>query len=71
VYERKVEWSGGLVRVLVRIESWKVGRRGPTPAVFVSVAFKGVSSDVSLLFAALVGKFVSVAAKGVRGVDCW
>ena len=34
---------------------------------FVSVASKGLSFGVSLLFATLAGRCVSVAAKGVRG----
>ena len=34
---------------------------------FVSVAAKGLSPAVSLLFATLAGKSISVAAKGVRG----
>jgi len=34
---------------------------------FVSVAGKGLSPAVSLLFATLAGKSISVAAKGVRG----
>jgi hypothetical protein len=33
---------------------------------FVSVAFKGFSQAVSLLFATLAGRSVSVAAKGFR-----
>jgi hypothetical protein len=41
------------------------------PLFFVSVAFKGVSFGVSLLFTTLAERFVSVAAKGVRGADCW
>ena len=47
------------------------GRATPAPLFFVSVAFKGVSFGVSLLFAALVGRFVSVVVKGVTGVRCW
>ena len=38
-----------------------------TPLFFVSVASKGVSLAVSLLFATLAGISISVAAKGVRG----
>jgi hypothetical protein len=33
---------------------------------FVSVASKGLSQDVSLLFATLAGRFVSVAVKGLK-----
>src|SRR5882724_5278360 len=43
----------------------------PTPLFFVSVASKGLSPGVSLLFATLAREFVSVAAKRVTGVDCW
>jgi hypothetical protein len=39
----------------------------PTPLFFVSVASKGFSHGVSLLFATLAGRFISVAAKGLRG----
>jgi hypothetical protein len=34
---------------------------------FVSVASKRVSWTVSLLFATLTGRFINVAAKGLRG----
>ena len=37
----------------------------PTPLFFVSVAAKGVSHAVSLLFATLAGEPISVAAKGL------
>ena len=37
----------------------------PTPLFFVSVADKGVSPVVSLLFATLAGEFIRVAAKGL------
>ena len=36
------------------------------PVVFVSVASKGLTHSVSLLFATLVRRPISVAAKGVR-----
>ena len=39
--------------------------RGPHPLFFVSIASKGFSSAVSLLFATLAGSFTSVADKGV------
>ena len=42
-----------------------------TPLFFVSVAAKGFSKRVSLLFATLAGRFISVAAKGFMGADCW
>ena len=38
---------------------------------FVSVAAKGVSSTVSLLFATLAGRCISVAAKGLTRTRCW
>src|SRR5947209_24811 len=43
----------------------------PSPMFIVSVAAKGLSPVVSLLFATLAGKSISVAAKGVRGAICW
>src|SRR5260370_26078581 len=43
----------------------------PTPYFFVSVASKGLSQAVSLLFATLAGKSISVAAKGLMEADCW
>ena len=43
----------------------------PHPLFFVSVASEGLSNRVSLLFAALVGRSISVAAKGLMGADCW
>jgi hypothetical protein len=39
---------------------------GCYPMFFVNVASKGFGCDVSLLFATLAGRFVSVAAKGFR-----
>jgi hypothetical protein len=38
----------------------------PHPLVFVSVASKGFGYDVSPLFATLAGRFISVAAKGLK-----
>jgi hypothetical protein len=43
----------------------------PTPAFFVSVASKEVRFPVSLLFATLAGRFISVAAKGLTVSWCW
>src|SRR4029077_18268343 len=43
----------------------------PLPLIFVSVASKGFSPDVSLLFATLAGRSISVEAKGFRGADRW
>jgi hypothetical protein len=37
----------------------------PSPVFFVSVASKGFSYTVSLLFATLTGRCVNVAAKGL------
>jgi hypothetical protein len=39
----------------------------PHPLFFISVASKRVSFFVSLLFATLAGRSISVAAKGVMG----
>jgi hypothetical protein len=36
------------------------------PPFFVSVASKGLSQTVSLLFATLAGRYISVAVKGLR-----
>jgi hypothetical protein len=38
----------------------------PSPLFFVSVAAKGVNFAVSLLFATLAKRSISVAAKGLR-----
>jgi hypothetical protein len=48
-------------------EGWNVKEQSgdPSPGFFVSVASKGVRFSVSLLFATLAERFVSVAAKGV------
>ena len=43
----------------------------PHPPVFVSVASKELSPTVSLLFATLAGRTISVAAKGLTGAGCW
>src|SRR6266446_3050094 len=43
----------------------------PTPLFFVSVASKGFSLAVSLLFATLAGRSISVAVKGLRRTKCW
>src|SRR5712692_6877215 len=42
----------------------------PHPLFFVSVASKGLSHAVSLLFATLAWGSISVAAKGLTGADC-
>ena len=41
------------------------------PPVFVSVATKGLSPAVSLLFATLAGRFINVAAKGLTIQTRW
>ena len=43
----------------------------PLPLFFVRAESKGPSSAASLLFATLAGRFISVAAKGLMGADCW
>ncbi len=40
----------------------------PYPVFFVSVASKGLSRAVSLLFATLAGRSISVAAKGLKAI---
>src|SRR6267142_1932344 len=42
-----------------------------SPLVFLSVASKGFTTTVSLLFATLARRSISVAAKGLTGADCW
>src|SRR5258708_38963352 len=46
-----------------QVKRCEVDGRPPTPLFFVSVASKGLSQAVSLLFATLVGRSISVAAK--------
>ena len=48
-----------------------VNHNTPHPLFFVSVASKGVSPAVSLLFATLAWRSISVAAKGLTGAPCW
>jgi hypothetical protein len=43
----------------------------PTPRFFVNIASKKVSSAVSLLFAILAGRSISVAAKGLMQANGW
>jgi hypothetical protein len=47
------------------------GSREVPPVFFVSVASKGFSQAVSLLFATLAGESISVAAKGFRIQPGW
>jgi hypothetical protein len=42
--------------------------RGPLPHFFVSVASKRLSHSVSLLFATLAGRHISVATRGLGGI---
>src|SRR6266404_9919646 len=43
----------------------------PHPLFFVSAESKGLRDRVNPLFATLAGRFISVAAKGLMGADCW
>ncbi len=49
-------------------ERTALGLKEDTPVFFVSVASKRVSPAVSLLFATLAGRSISVAAEGVNPV---
>jgi hypothetical protein len=49
-------------------ERWNV-KIAPNPRFFVSVASKGFSIDVSLLFATLTGRPIRVANKGVGDAE--
>jgi hypothetical protein len=54
---------------LKRLQGWESERRRaevPTPLFLVDVASKGFSSSVSLLFATLAGKTISVASKELK-----
>jgi hypothetical protein len=54
---------------LKRLRGWEseTSKGGaPTPLFFVSVASKGFISTVSLLFATLAGRSISVASKGLK-----
>jgi hypothetical protein len=54
---------------LKRLQRWASERRragAPTPLFFVSVASKGFSHGISLLFATLVGESISVASKELK-----
>jgi hypothetical protein len=44
---------------------------GVPPTFFVNIASKKVSSAVSLLFAILAGRSISVAAKGLMQANGW
>ena len=52
-------------------ERTALGLKEDTPVFFVSVASKRVSTAVSLLFATVTGKFISVAAKGLMRTKRW
>jgi hypothetical protein len=47
--------------------SSRMGRIPPHPVFFVSVASKGLSQAVSLLFATLTGRSIRVADKKLKG----
>jgi hypothetical protein len=56
----------GLKDVPLPRDAWSAMEAAPlAPVFFVSVAFKGFSPAVSLLFATLAGNLISVAVKGV------
>ena len=48
--------------------SWLTITQTPPPVFFVSVASKGLSQTVSLLFATLAWRCISVAAKGLKAI---
>jgi len=52
-------------------DEFQNGENTPTPPFFVSVASKGFSSAVSLLFATLARRSISVVAKGLMEAKCW
>jgi hypothetical protein len=57
--------TAGNLRIAGRLAGLKMGIY-PSPLFFVSVAAKGVNFAVSLLFATLAKRSISVAAKGLR-----
>ncbi len=57
--------------VLAEWVVYHLGPLSPSPLFFVSVAYKGLSQAVSLLFATLAGISISVAAKVLMGAKCW
>jgi hypothetical protein len=68
VHEKK-GWAR--VRAKVREERETFGLTDVTSVFFVSVAAKGFSDPVSLLFATLAASSISVAAKELTGTDGW
>jgi hypothetical protein len=67
---------GGVVRETSRLLGFWLAllvnnNRTPSPLFLVSVASKGLSPTVSLLFATLAGKTISVAAKGLTRMLRW
>ena|SRR5437868_6505674 len=50
---------------------FQIGKDTPHPWFFVSVASKGFSFSVSLVFATLARQSISVASKEVRRAMCW
>jgi hypothetical protein len=66
VIEKKNRCATGFSTFLARHgKKYRLGGRDPSPLFFVSVAAKGLSDSVSLLFATLVGSSISVADKGL------
>src|ERR1700682_113864 len=61
--------SGGR-GAIVTPKEWPFNHNRP-PLFFVSVASKELSPTVSLLFATLAGRSISVAARGLTRADCW
>ena len=54
--------------VLAEWVVYHLGPLSPSPLFFVSVAYKGLSQAVSLLFATLARGSISVAAKGLKAI---
>jgi hypothetical protein len=52
------------------LDSWLTITGTPAPVFFVSVASKGLSQAVSLLFATLARRPINVAAKGLKAIGC-
>jgi hypothetical protein len=65
------EVTSGMQRTHLSVGTARKSGRGAHPLFFVSVASKGVRFSVSLLFATLARRSISVAAKGLTGADCW
>jgi hypothetical protein len=59
-------FGGSGASELPKVRTRGRGAEGTPPCFLVSVASKGFSKAVSLLFATLAGRFISVASKGVK-----